>query len=289
MNKKIETIEELKNYTKENNLNALFYGRQIQTPSVESLEVLLFGGYLEEQNIIERMYLGTFLKDMFVKNNSDKAAVLEGAGILVMYKEGGERVKSYTFRYKFGDSERNYKKEMEKLTIEEIEICTGRKEEKERILKKLKPKMGQPLYEFWENLQDELIRALGLGIKVQRIDVSEVLKGMRASEYYREVYPGFVRRLGAVLIENFEGAENLEELFGGKYIPLAISPKEIINFSNNRVKYSAQIIIDESCKEKVKECAEKVVKSKELENEKNIGNLQRKLFQEFNFCLARKV
>jgi len=267
--KAITNIDELEKYLSEKGLENLVYSRQVLIPSTEALVVNLFSEYLKNRGIIRQLIGATYVGDMFVSHNTDKAAIVSGTGVLIYPKNGETKILSYNY-------EMTKPSKWEKRRIREIE-CEH---------KSIKPYSennplnffeceNKKIIDFWKKVMNNLNYLFKFD---KIIDVTQKFEGKLAKDYYQKEYPNFVEEDNrAILIENFEWSKNLEELYNGKYIFLAVNKKE--SFGKFSIKYSSILTPSQTLEEKVKEAIENAIKS--VEEEKNIINLQRKLYENF--------
>jgi len=269
--KAITNIDELEKYLSEKDLENLVYARQVLIPSVEALVVSLFAEYLKKRGTIKKLIGATYVGDMFTSFNSDKAAIVSGTGILIYPRNEETKLLSYSY-------EMTKASKWENKRIREIE-CE---------YKSIKPfRDNNPLnfvecenkkiIDFWENVTNNLKYFLRFD---EIVDFTQKANGKRSKDYYQKEYPEFVEKDNrAILIENFEVAENLEKLYGGRYIFLAVNKKE--SFGKFPVGYNSLVTPSQELEEKIRVAIENAIKSVENDYEKNIIQLQRKLYESF--------
>jgi len=269
--KTITNIDELEKYLSEESLENLVYARQVLLPSVEALVVSLFARYLKERGVIKKLIGATYVGDMFTSINSDKAAIVSGGGILIYPRNGEVKFLSYSY-----ELTKAFK--WENTRIREI-ICEYKSINpfKENNPLNFVECENKKIVDFWKNIIDNLKYFLRFD---EIVDFTQKANGKRAKDYYPKEYPEFIEKDNrAILIENFEGAENLEKLYGGSYVFLAVNKRE--SFGKFPIKYNSLITPSQELEEKIREAIENAIKSEENANEKNIIQLQRKLYESF--------
>jgi len=275
MNKRITTIEELRGYMKQKGLVNLFYSRQSILPNSEALDVILLGLYLQHIGIIEEIMGGTYERDRFSTRSKEKVATVKGSGVLIVLIYQNGKVKPLLFTYEFTNPQKWDNKEI-KIRDIECEKLDIRPYHPENLLTRVECK-NRKVVDIWKEVREELNYLYPFS---SFTDLSDVLSGKRAREYYQKEYPEFIENeLEAVLIENFEGgAEELEQAYNGKYVFLA-TPK-VRKFGNVFINYTALIVPSQGMKEIIEETLDKTIKSIPS-NENDLIKIQRKLYEKF--------